>query len=140
MALKRNRIIFLLLLCMHVSVSWGQYGEYQDTTTVVYGIPPEDNVSTGGYDSKYYFDDSAQEQYNHSNCGGGLDKSEWEKRAAKLSFEKEKKKKKEKKTKTEDGAAPVGANLSGMKYIFIALAALIILFILYKIWPSISQR
>lgn len=124
---------------MHAPVLWGQYDEYQDTGTVVYEESTQSSVSTSGYDSKYYFDDSAQEQYNHSHCGGELSKEEWEKKSGKLSFEKEEKKKEEKKTK-DKGVSPLGMNLSGLKYIFIALAALIILFILYKIWPSIKQR
>lgn len=128
---------------MHAPVLWGQYDYGEDTTTVVYEESPEDNTATSsGYDSRYYFSDSAQDQYNRSNCGDGLDRSEWEKGARKLSFEEARKKKEEKpkETKKEKGIAPVGANLSGLKYVFIALAALIILFILYKILPSIRQR
>lgn len=126
---------------MHAPVMWGQY-DYEDTTTVVYQESPGDNTTAnGGYDSRYYFSDSAQDQYNHSNCGDGLDKGEWKKRSNQLSFEEKKEKKKEEKEKKkEKGVAPVGANLWALKYVFIAMAALIVLFILYKIWPSMRQR
>jgi hypothetical protein len=134
--LKRNRtILFLFILLLHAGLLFAQPEIVQDS--IIY-----QSESTLDYDPDYHFDDSAQSLYNSSAPESQFDSSHWKSLVKDMDFDEEKTKKdtaKDTSVKKKEKSGSFGWP-SYLKYLWIAIAILILLFVLSKFLPAINRR